>query len=411
MTTPSGYDMRRAITVAAGLRDRLVHQPVLPSCCLASGRNPGPSGLVEQPCRSASFVTANDSGGRGGWILSWRRSTNRLAGARPKAVAIAGICLALIGSGCGTRLAHGAIVAAGQQIVAGATSGGSQASGPGASKSSNSAGGTAGSDATGTAGSGGSGGSGSAGSTASGAAASGGPTAAKAGAASGSTINLGNVGTYSGLIGAIFSGAQQALQAWAAYTNAHGGLNGHPCASSSRMTEAIRPPIKPRFNRRSPRTTSSPSSGIWYRSPPAPACPICSNRTFRSSGATAPPNGGKARCCFRRPRTSAVRTKSVRAAVAAGYTKMGVSTASRTRPAPSDTTSSSSRGRQGRRGQSGVFGLVQYHPTGFHRAVPRRPASGGTVIYFAGDGDSLVRLARDCRRRAINRCTKPTASA
>jgi branched-chain amino acid transport system substrate-binding protein len=53
-----------------------------------------------------------------------------------------------------------------------------------------------------------------------------GPSAAAAAACS--TIPLGNVGTYSGVIGAIETGAQQALQVWAAYMNAHGGLNCHP---------------------------------------------------------------------------------------------------------------------------------------------------------------------------------------
>ncbi len=47
-------------------------------------------------------------------------------------------------------------------------------------------------------------------------------------AANGSTIALGNVGTYSGVIGAVFSGAQQTMGVWQAYVNAHGGLNGHP---------------------------------------------------------------------------------------------------------------------------------------------------------------------------------------
>jgi branched-chain amino acid transport system substrate-binding protein len=40
-------------------------------------------------------------------------------------------------------------------------------------------------------------------------------------------VTVGNVGTYSGVIGAIFTGAQQSIEAWAEYTNAHGGLNGH----------------------------------------------------------------------------------------------------------------------------------------------------------------------------------------
>jgi branched-chain amino acid transport system substrate-binding protein len=39
---------------------------------------------------------------------------------------------------------------------------------------------------------------------------------------------LGNIGTYSGVVGAIFPGAAASLQAWAQYTNAHGGLSGHP---------------------------------------------------------------------------------------------------------------------------------------------------------------------------------------
>jgi len=39
---------------------------------------------------------------------------------------------------------------------------------------------------------------------------------------------LGNVGDYSGVLGALFGPAVPALEVWAKYTNAHGGLNGHP---------------------------------------------------------------------------------------------------------------------------------------------------------------------------------------
>jgi branched-chain amino acid transport system substrate-binding protein len=43
-----------------------------------------------------------------------------------------------------------------------------------------------------------------------------------------SPVTIGNVGTYSGIIGSIFhSGAGAALLV-AKYINAHGGLNGHP---------------------------------------------------------------------------------------------------------------------------------------------------------------------------------------
>lgn len=43
-----------------------------------------------------------------------------------------------------------------------------------------------------------------------------------------SPVVIGNVGTYSGVIGSIFSGVQQSLKVAVAYVNAHGGLNGHP---------------------------------------------------------------------------------------------------------------------------------------------------------------------------------------
>jgi branched-chain amino acid transport system substrate-binding protein len=47
-------------------------------------------------------------------------------------------------------------------------------------------------------------------------------------AANRSPIKLGHIGTYSGVLGALFAGGQQGIQAWGKYVNAHGGLNGHP---------------------------------------------------------------------------------------------------------------------------------------------------------------------------------------
>ena len=46
-------------------------------------------------------------------------------------------------------------------------------------------------------------------------------------AASKSTWVIGNIGTYSGINSGNFLGAGQTLQAWADYTNAHGGVDGH----------------------------------------------------------------------------------------------------------------------------------------------------------------------------------------
>ncbi len=312
---------------------------------------------------------------------------------------MAGICLALIGSGCGSRLAHGAIVGAGQQLVAGAASGGSQASGPGASKSSNSAGGTAGSGATGAAASGGSGSSGAAGGTSSGAAASGGATAAKAGAASGSTINLGNVGTYSGLIGAIFSGAQQALQAWAAYTNAHGGLNGHPVHlfieddggdPSTNQTEVQQEVTQDHViafvGNLVPLTASASVSYLQQQNIPVIGGDSASAQWWQSPMyfPQASYIGGEA-------------NQSVRAAVAEGYTKMGVLYCIE------DPTCTLGYNELIQQGDAKTDGANPVYSASFSITQPDFTAqclaaqqAGATVIYFAGDGDSLVRLARDC---------------
>jgi branched-chain amino acid transport system substrate-binding protein len=71
-------------------------------------------------------------------------------------------------------------------------------------------------------------------STASGAVPVGGATSASTGGqppvapANGSTIELGQIGTYSGLLGSFFVGGRTGTQAWVKYVNSHGGLNGHP---------------------------------------------------------------------------------------------------------------------------------------------------------------------------------------
>lgn len=54
------------------------------------------------------------------------------------------------------------------------------------------------------------------------------PGGAGPGPATGSPIKIGNIGTYSGVLGAIFSGGQPTAQSFARWLNARGGLNGHP---------------------------------------------------------------------------------------------------------------------------------------------------------------------------------------
>ncbi len=74
----------------------------------------------------------------------------------------------------------------------------------------------------------GSGGSGSAGKTSDAPARAGGQGNAPAGPATKSPVSIGQIGPFSGVLGAITENAPKTLAMWAAYTNANGGLNGHP---------------------------------------------------------------------------------------------------------------------------------------------------------------------------------------
>lgn len=47
-------------------------------------------------------------------------------------------------------------------------------------------------------------------------------------AATGSTYVIGNIGTYTGALSGDYNSDPQVLKAWAEWTNAHGGINGHP---------------------------------------------------------------------------------------------------------------------------------------------------------------------------------------
>jgi|GEM_PF-594389 len=54
------------------------------------------------------------------------------------------------------------------------------------------------------------------------------PGEATAHSATKTTLTFGNIGSYSGLFGPVENGDRQALAAWFAWTNNHGGLDGHP---------------------------------------------------------------------------------------------------------------------------------------------------------------------------------------
>jgi branched-chain amino acid transport system substrate-binding protein len=51
---------------------------------------------------------------------------------------------------------------------------------------------------------------------------------AATGQATGSVVNVGVLGTFSGAVGAYIDDITTGIQVWAKWTNAHGGLNGHP---------------------------------------------------------------------------------------------------------------------------------------------------------------------------------------
>ena len=147
------------------------------------------------------------------------------------ASAVAVLSLAVLLTGCGSRVAHEAIVTAARGVASAqspsaqaaarvsgkGTVSQTQATTPGGSVTSTTTAGTGAAAPTG----------GATGASPGGGAVTKSTTASAAGT-SGSTVYLGNVGTYSGVIGAIFTGAQQSIQVWSEYTNAPGGLNGHP---------------------------------------------------------------------------------------------------------------------------------------------------------------------------------------
>ena len=135
---------------------------------------------------------------------------------------------ALLLAACGTRVAHSDVVASAlgtRQVPNAAVA---PASGHG---SADSAGPTAPQGPTVQAGPSGQA---DVGGTTAGPAASGSPTtvgpssAATGSALSGTPVVVGNIGTYSGIIGALFNSGQQMAFVWAKWVNAHGGVSGHP---------------------------------------------------------------------------------------------------------------------------------------------------------------------------------------
>jgi branched-chain amino acid transport system substrate-binding protein len=237
------------------------------------------------------------------------------------------------------------------------------------------------------------------------AAGSGATTAANA--KGGSTIALGNVGTYSGVIGAVFSGAQQTIGIWQAYVNSHGGLNGHPvhvyieddgADPSTSVTdveqEVSQDHVIAFVGNLMPLTASASTSYLQQQNIPVIGGDASSNVWWQSPMLF--PQGssdvGENQADF-----------TIRAAAARGYTKMAVLYC------VEDPTCSN--GIQGliKPGGGSQDGVTTVYSSSISITQPDFTAqcldaknAGATFIYFAGDGDSLIRLSNNCAAQNYN---------
>jgi len=221
------------------------------------------------------------------------------------------------------------------------------------------------------------------------------------GSATGSTINLGSVGTYSGVIGAVFSGGQQTLEVWQAYVNAHGGLNGHPVhlyieddggdpstSVSDVEQEVTQDHVLAFVGNLVPLTASASVAYLQQQHIPVIGGDT-SSATWWQSPVLFPQAGsdlGATQTVF-----------TIKAAAARGYTKMGVMYC------VEDPTCSNGVESVIAPGGGAQAGVTTVYSSSFSITQPDFTAncldakqSGATFIYFAGDGDSLGRMANDC---------------
>jgi branched-chain amino acid transport system substrate-binding protein len=232
-----------------------------------------------------------------------------------------------------------------------------------------------------------------------GAAATGGSAAAAS--SSGSTIALGNVGTYSGVIGAVFSGAQQTIGVWQAYVNAHGGLNGHPVhvyieddgsdpstSVSDVEQEVTQDHVIAFVGNLMPLTIQASVSYLQQQNIPVIGGDA-SSATWWQSPVLFPQGSsdiGSDQAVF-----------TIKAAAAKGYTKMGVVYCVED---PTCSNGIQSLIQQGGGAQAGVTTVysssISITQPDFTAQCLDAKQAGATFIYFAGDGDSLMRMANDC---------------
>jgi branched-chain amino acid transport system substrate-binding protein len=229
-----------------------------------------------------------------------------------------------------------------------------------------------------------------------------GPATGATAPASGSTINIGNVGTYSGIIGAVFSGAQQAMEVWQAYVNAHGGLNGHPVHiyieddggdPSTSVTdveqEVSQDHVIAFVGNLVPLTASASVSYLQQQDIPVIGGDASSPTWWQSPVYF--PQGGSDLGDYQPVFT-------IKAAAAAhGDTKMGVMYC------VEDPTCSDGIQSLIQQGGGQAAGVTTVYSSSFSITQPdftsnclAAQQAGANLIYFAGDGNSLERMANDC---------------
>ena len=222
-----------------------------------------------------------------------------------------------------------------------------------------------------------------------------------AASSNGSTIALGNVGTYSGVIGAVFSGAQQTIGVWQAYVNQHGGLNGHPVhvyieddgadpstSVSDVEQEVTQDHVIAFVGNLMPLTVQASVSYLQQQNIPVIGGDA-SSTTWWQSPVLFPQGSsdlGSDQAVF-----------TIKAAAAKGYTKMGVLYC------VEDPTCSNGIQSLIQPGGGQQAGVTTVYSSSFSITQPDFTAqcldakqAGATFIYFAGDGDSLMRMANNC---------------
>jgi branched-chain amino acid transport system substrate-binding protein len=215
------------------------------------------------------------------------------------------------------------------------------------------------------------------------------------------------VGTYSGVIGAVFSGAQQALLVWQQYINAHGGLNGHPVhlyseddggdpstSVSEVEQEVTQDHVLAFIGDLVPLTLTASLSYLQQQDIPVIGGDGTNNAWWQSPVLFPQTGSGL---------NGDADAVALKVAVAKGYTKLGVLYC------VEDPECTLAYEQLVQQGAAQAVGATPVYSASFSITQPDFTAqcldakqAGVTVIYFAGDAGSLLRMDNDCVAQGYN---------